>query len=123
MRFLNYLFWRLSRSKVTAHSYFNATLALGVIVTLIVFLSFDIPYEFIHYELINEDSRLYDYILWFVLGSIFSIPFRLIFPKKKIENLNFTEKELKKNKIIFRGIIIFLLLAWLIIRIWYKYKI
>ena len=114
MKFLDYLFWRLRRSeKLTGSSYSTATFVLGVIVTLIILIVFDIPYKLVH-----QKNRLYDYILWFILASIFSLPFRLIFPKKKIENLNFTEEELKKYKIIFRCIMMLLLLLY-IIRVWY----
>jgi len=119
MKFLDYLFWSLYNrfcKKKYSYPYSDATIALGVIVALIAMVFFDIVPNAVRAEF--SKKSIYAYLYYGIYALVFSLPFRLIFPKKKIEKLSFTEEELKKYKIIFRYIMLSLLSLY-IIRVWY----
>jgi len=122
MKFLDYLFWSVykfckgKRRTESAFPYFNAILYLGVLITLIVINIFDIVPDAVRAEF--QKKSIYAYLFWFICAMIFPLPFRFIFPKKKIEKLSFNEEELKRYKIIFRCIMLSLLSLY-VIRAWY----
>lgn len=100
MKTFVYLFWNIYRffkgkgKTESAFPYFNATMFLGGIVTLVVINVFDIVPNAVRVEL--QKKGIYFYLFWILCGTILSFPFRLMFPKKKIESLSYTDEEKKR---------------------------
>jgi len=94
MKTIIYMFWSIYRwfgKRKYPYPYYFATLALGTIITIIVIGVFNIVPDAVRAEF--QKKSIYGYLFSGIYALIFSLPFRLIFPKKKIENLSYTDEE------------------------------
>ena len=97
MKTLDYFFWSIYRwfgKRKYPYPYYFATLALGIIVSIIVISVFDIVPDVVRAEF--QKKSVYGYLFSFIYAFIFSLPFKFIFPKKKIENLSYTNEEVER---------------------------
>ena len=126
MKTIVYLFWRFCRfrkgkgKKEVEFDYFAALITLGAIITLIVINIFDFVPDAIRAEFLKKS--IYAYVFWFICAFIFSLPFRLIFPKKKIESLIYTKEEERRYKLNSLYFVIGLVVLFVLrlIYVWHK---
>lgn len=93
MKTLTYVFWRIfKRLKYkdnSAFPYFNAVFYLGVVLGVIICIKWD---------LLVTKTKIEKYIILAFVSIICTLPIQFIFPKQKIEILQYTTEEEKKHK-------------------------
>lgn len=120
MKILNYIFWKTTRFRLKKDG-FNNTYLKALIIFGLIFICLPlivINPTFLKINHLVRLSRPMQYLFTIPLVCLSVLPFWLLFPRKKIRDLNYTDEEKKiYNKKIFYCIFIILLL--IILRVFY----
>lgn len=112
MKILNYIFWRFWKLRCKKENdidsaYFFSTMFFGI---FLIFTPSVITVKAVSNLPDLPESKIYQYLLVIPLVILCSFPFRFLFPKSVIYNLEFSEEEKKQNnrKILYGFLIVLL---------------
>lgn len=126
MEILNYVFWKTTRFRLKKdgfnHTYLKALLIFGLIFICLPLVI--INPGFLKFTQLVQYSRPIQYLFTIPLVCLSALPFWLMFPKKIISNLNYSDEEKRRNnrKVLYCFFLILFLLALRVIYVkFYKY--